>query len=241
MALGKEINMSIADISTAQSHVDAILESLLPRILIIGVSEKEVADHLETAICAEGAFELSFPSIVAFSEGAAEPHHEPQANRLLRPGDTILIDCGAKYNGWCSDVTRMFSLGEPSPLFLEKYNKVLQIHEEALQQFLPGKKVTELDQFVREQLSEDAQYFIHGLGHGVGKEVHEAPRITSIFKKTPAPKVPEILEEGMVVTCEPGLYYPNWFGIRIEDILVIRAGRPEVLSRTSRALRVLEY
>lgn len=233
--------MSITDISTAQAHVDSILESLLPRILIIGASEKEVADRLETAIRAEGAFELAFPSIVAFSEGAAEPHHEPQENRRLRPGDTILIDCGAKYNGWCSDVTRMFSLGEPSPLFLEKYNQVSRIHEEVLQQFLPGKKVTELDQFVREQLGEEAQYFVHGLGHGVGKEVHEAPRITSQFKKTAPPNPPEVLQEGMVVTCEPGLYYSGQFGIRIEDILVIRAGRPEILSRTSRALRVLEY
>ena len=224
----------------AQAHVDGILEALVPQILVTGVSEKEVADKLEQAICNKGEFELAFPIICAFTEGAAEPHHEPRTDRSLTAGYIILLDCGAKYKGWCSDVTRMFSLGKPSAEFKEKYEKVLRIHEAALPQFLPGKKVIELDQFVREQLGEDEKYFVHGLGHGVGQEVHEEPRITSVFKKTAPPKVPATLEEGMVVTCEPGLYYPEKFGIRIEDIFIIRKEGPEMLSKTSRALRVLK-
>jgi Xaa-Pro aminopeptidase len=232
--------MSIQYIAKAQAHVNEILETIVPQLLTKGVSEKEVADKLENILRKEGAFELAFPIICAFTEGAAEPHHEPRADRHLRVGDSILIDCGVKHKGWCSDVTRMFSLGEPSKEFREKYEKVLRIHEVVLSQFLPGKEVTELDQFVRNELGEDEKFFIHGLGHGVGKEVHEEPRITSVFKKTPPPKVPAILKEGMVVTCEPGLYYPDKFGIRIEDIFVVRENGPEMLSKTSRELHVLK-
>jgi Xaa-Pro aminopeptidase len=118
---------------------------------------------------------------------------------------------------------------------------ILRIHELVLPQFLPGKKGVELDQFVREQLGEDEKYFIHGLGHGVGKEVHEEPRISSKARVLGSLNPGLVkLKEGMVVTCEPGLYYPDKFGIRIEDIFVIREGGPEMLSKTSRALRVLE-
>jgi len=231
--------MSIQYMAQAQAHVDRILEVLVPQILMEGVSEKEVADRLKQSICNKGEFELAFPIICAFTERAAEPHHEPRVDRHLTAGDIILIDCGAKYKGWCSDVTRMFSLGEPSKEFKEKYEKVLRIHEAVLPQFLPGKKVTELDQFVREELGEDEQYFIHGLGHGVGQGVHEEPKIDSRVRTPETPSSNSKLEEGMVVTCEPGLYYPEKFGIRIEDIFVIRKDGPEMLSKTSRALRIL--
>ncbi len=242
MAMGQEKRkMSHKHIRTAQAHIDDLLESFVPSILREGKSEKEISDALETAIRAGGKFELAFPSIIAFGEGAAEPHHEPRGDRFLKRGDPILIDCGAKYKGWCSDVTRMFCFGEPLPEFREKYEKVLRIHEEVLPQFLPGKRVKELDLFVRQELGFDEKYFIHGLGHGVGKEVHEAPRITSVFKKMVAPNPPEILKEGMVVTCEPGLYFPEKFGIRIEDILVVREGKPEILSKTPRMLQILKY
>ncbi len=227
-------------IATAQAHVDEILEVVVPQLLRLNTSEKKVAEELGKAIRAKGKFELAFPIIVAFGEGAAQPHHKPRKMRLLKSGDPILIDCGARYKGWCSDVTRMFCMGEPSAEFCEKYEKVLSLHEAVLPQFISGKKVTELDQFVRDELGEDKKFFIHGLGHGVGKEVHEEPRITSVFKKTRPPKVPAVLKEGMVVTCEPGLYYPKKFGIRIEDIFVIRKEGPEMLSQTSRELRVLK-
>jgi Xaa-Pro aminopeptidase len=228
----------ITSIRTAQSYVDEVL-GMVPDFLKKGVSEKEVCKKIEQKMCSTKGGEVAFPSIVAFGENAAEPHHEP-SDRILKEGDPILIDIGLKLDDYCSDVTRMFCLGNPSAEFLTKYEKVLRIHEAVLSQFTAGKKVTELDQFVRDQLGAEAKYFIHGLGHGVGKEVHEAPKITSIFKKTPPPKVPEVLEEGMVVTCEPGLYYSNKFGIRIEDILVVTNGKPEILSCTSRELQGLK-
>ena len=227
-------------IRIAQAHVDGLLERLVPSLLRQGVSEKEVADKLETAIRNKGKYDLAFPIIVAFGEGAAEPHHEPREDRFLQQGDTILLDCGAKYEGWCSDVTRMFSLGEPSSDFREKYEKVLRIHEAALKQFLPEKSAVELDQFVRKELGSDEKFFIHGLGHGVGKEVHEEPRITSRVQTSETSNSNSVLKEGMVVTCEPGLYYPDKFGIRIEDIFVVRENGPEMLSKTSRELHVLK-
>jgi len=227
----------IDSIRIAQAHVDSVLKGLSP-LLKKGISEKEVVQYIEQKMCSTKGDAVAFSSIVAFGENAAEPHHEP-SDRVLKLGDPILVDIGLKRNGYCSDCTRMFCWGTPSKEFQSKYEKVLRIHEEVLAQFTAGKKVIELDQFVRDALGADAKYFIHGLGHGVGKEVHESPRITSIFKKTPAPKVPETLKEGMVVTCEPGLYYPGKFGIRIEDILVVTKGKPEILSQTSRELKIL--
>ncbi|MCF7917648.1 M24 family metallopeptidase [Candidatus Gracilibacteria bacterium] len=243
----------IEKIRIAQSHVDSILENDLKNWLREGVTEQEISEKLEKAIFGDGAFELAFPSIIAFGEGAAEPHHEPN-QRGLRQGDPILIDCGAKFEGWCSDCTRMFCLGQPSLEFREKYEKVLKIHEEILLQFVAGAKVASLDAWVRERLGDDEQYFIHSLGHGIGREVHEEPRITS--KKSPTQirthqipsqtRVLEIpnpglkeLQKGMVVTCEPGLYYKDAFGIRIEDLLVIREGRAEILTQTPRTLILL--
>ncbi len=227
-------------IRKAQTHVDGVLKTI-PHFLKKGVSEKEVYKKIEQKMCSIKNGEMAFPSIVAFGENAAEPHHEP-SDRVLKEGDPILIDIGLKLDGWCSDCTRMFCLGKPSSAFQSKYDKVLRIHEEVLSLFTAGKKVTELDQFVRDQLGTDAKYFIHGLGHGVGKEVHEEPRISSRVRtpKAQSSNSVSVLEEGMVVTCEPGLYYPNKFGIRIEDILIVTNGKPEILSQTSRKLQVLK-
>ncbi len=217
----------------AVGHVDGILRDLMPGWLGEGVSEQEVYEKLRKAILNDGEYGLSFDPIVAFGEGAAEPHHEP-SERKLRRGDPVLIDCGAIYAGWCSDCTRMFCLGEPSAEFREKYEKLRRAQENALRRFVNGAKCFDVDASVREELGEDAQYFIHTLGHGVGKEVHEDPRIGPKAKD-------EVLKVGDVVTCEPGLYYEGKFGIRIEDQLVISdEGQPQILTSLSRELIVID-
>ena len=129
-------------------------------------------------------------------------------------------------------MTRNLSLGEPSAEYREKHRKLLKIHEEVLKLFLPGKKVSELDQFVRDRLEKDAKFFIHSLGHGVGKKVHELPKISV--------KSDEILKENSVVTCEPGIYFSGKFGIRIEDQLLIQDKKPEILTRTPGELIILQ-
>ena len=217
----------------AAEHVDGILRDLMTRWLVEGVTEREVHEKLRRAILNDGEYGLSFDPIVAFGEGAAEPHHEPTERRLKR-GDPVLIDCGAICEEWCSDCTRMFSLGEPSDEFSQKYEKLLRAQKNALLQFVNGAMCFELDANVRDELGDDAVYFIHTLGHGVGKEVHEKPRI--------GPKaVDETLRAGDVVTCEPGLYYVGKFGMRIEDQLVIsEAGQPQILTSLSRELFVVD-
>lgn len=233
----------IQKIQQAQSHIDEILTKQIPSWLREGVTEKEIAQKLEKTIRADGKFELAFPLIVAFGEGAAEPHHIP-SQRELRLHDAILIDCGAKYDGWCSDCTRMFCLGEPTTEFREKYEKVLRIHEEALLRFRAGTEGSQIDRFVRDRLGEDEIYFIHSLGHGIGKEVHEDPKImsqkTRSKSKDQSSQRPVLnLQEGMVLTCEPGVYYPRKFGIRIEDIFVVRKDGPEILSQACKDLLIL--
>ena len=215
----------------ACQHVDTIFKNFFHVTICEGITEFELAKLLEQEICSKKGFTLSFQPIVAFGEGAAQPHHKPRKTRKLQKGDPILIDCGAKFEGWCSDMTRNFSLGKPSKEYREKYRKLLKIHEEVLKLFLPGKKVAELDQFVRDKLKNDAQFFTHSLGHGVGKEVHELPKISI--------KSDEILKKNSVVTCEPGIYFPGKFGIRIEDQLVIQDKKPEILTHTPKELIIL--
>jgi len=216
----------------AAKHVDDILLEKVPTWIREGITEKQLFDQLCEAITAGGKYGISFDPIVAFGAGGAEPHHEA-TNTDLEKGDSILIDCGAIVDGWCSDCTRMFSLGTPGDQFQRKFSKLLAIHEKALSRFQAGAKCSALDDQVRADLGEDAQFFIHTLGHGVGKEVHIAPRIGKDSL--------EILQPGDGVTCEPGLYFPGEFGIRIEDQLVIqKTGAPEILTTTSRELAIID-
>jgi Xaa-Pro aminopeptidase len=226
-------DIEIEKICRAQSHVDSILKKKLPSLIREGVTEKEIAQKLEILFCEEGKFALAFPLIVAFGEGTAEPHHEP-SDRRLKFTDPILIDGGVSFEGFCSDCTRMFVLGHPSQEFQEKYNKVLDIQEKALPLFRAGVRVAELDQWVRNQLGKDASYFIHALGHGIGRQIHEFPKITSQKVKNQNPD--QELQKNMIVTCEPGIYFKKKFGIRIEDMILITEKVPRILTKTPRTL-----
>ena len=216
----------------AVKHVDCILLEKVPTWIREGITEKQLFEQLCEEICAGGTYKLSFDPIVAFGAGGAEPHHE-STDTILRTGDSILIDCGAISGGWCSDCTRMFSLGVPGEAFQEKFSKLLIVQEKSLPRFQAGTKCSELDERVRVDLGEDAQFFIHTLGHGVGQEVHIAPRIGKDSS--------ESLHSGSVVTCEPGLYFPGEFGIRIEDQLIIQEkGAPEILTTLPRELAMID-
>lgn len=211
----------------AQDQVDRLLVPFLKSTLRLGITEREVAFALEHQIRGEGQFGLSFPAIVGFGENSALPHHSP-SERKLRKNDNILIDCGSTYKGYCSDMTRNFVFGEPSPEYQKAFDLCLKAQSETLALYKSGVAVKDLDQHCRDIMGDEAQYYIHSLGHGVGLEIHEAPGISV--------RSDQVLVENEVVTCEPGLYYENQFGIRVEDILIVRKEGPEVLSNTSKEL-----
>ncbi len=179
-----------------------------------GMTEREVALELEFFMRENGADDVSFPPIVASGEKSALPHAKP-GDEKLKEDENLLVDMGAKYQGYCSDMTRTVYFGEPPEKFREVYEVVLEAQKTGLANLGPGVDGRE----VHEKASgviEEAGYgdeFGHGLGHGVGLEVHEGPRLSETSDDT--------LEPGMVVTVEPGIYIKGWGGIRIEDMVRI--------------------
>ena len=189
-----------------------------------GLSETAIALALETAMRELGAEGPSFATIVAFGTNAAKPHAVP-GTRVLAAGETLLIDMGLVLNGYCSDMTRTMVVGDPDPLFRERLRIVRRAQLAAIKTIRAGVSSREVDLAAR-RVIRDAGYgafFGHALGHGVGLEVHEGPRLSSHCRKK--------LRAGMVVTVEPGIYLPEWGGIRLENMVVVREGGCEVLNQ----------
>ncbi len=216
-------------IRAAAELADAALREVLEQGLV-GRTERDVAIELELRMRRLGAEGPSFPSIVAAGAHSALPHAEPRAVEI--PKDTLLtIDWGALHDGYCSDCTRTFATGSLSEDAREVYELVRHAQEEALAAVRPGPSGREIDAVAR-SIIEDAghgEHFGHGLGHGVGLEVHEAPRLSRT-----APK--KALRAGNVVTVEPGVYLPGRFGVRIEDLAIVRGDGGEPLSGLSKEI-----
>lgn len=192
-------------------------------------TEKQVADDLEHTMRQFGAIGVSFPTIVAVGGRAALPHARP-ASVPIRESDLVLIDWGADAGPYKSDLTRVLITGKISPKLERVYRVVLTAQLEAIAAIRPGIALSEVDRVARKVIEDEGfgRYFTHGLGHGIGMQVHEAPRM--------APKAQGELRPGMVVTVEPGIYLPGWGGIRIEDdVLVTRSGH-EVLTSVPKSL-----
>ncbi|HNR33071.1 MAG TPA: M24 family metallopeptidase, partial [Candidatus Hydrogenedentes bacterium] len=198
-----------------------------------GMTEREAAARIEFAFKARGAAGASFDTIALFGARSSLPHGMPGDKRLEK-GDIVLIDCGCRRDGYCSDLTRTFAFDTiPGAWFEEIYAVTLTAQEAALEALRPGMLCREADAIAR-NLIRDAGYgahFGHGLGHGVGIEIHEAPRL-NVESDT-------VIEEGMVVTVEPGIYLPGRGGVRIEDLVVITRDGCAILSRTPKQLKVL--
>lgn len=189
-----------------------------------GISEKAVAWRLEVLMREGGAEGLSFPSIVAAGSNGAMPHHRPGDD--LIPSDTfIVMDFGCIADGYCSDMTRTIALGTPSPEMQAIYNLVLKAQETASAQVRAGMTGVEADALAREVIKSagHGDYFGHGLGHGVGLEIHEAPRLSPLAGEIPLPA-------GAVVSIEPGVYIPDLGGVRIEDLVLLRDDGAETLT-----------
>lgn len=188
---------------------DHILDFLRP-----GISEKRVALEIEHAMKLNGADGFSFSTISVSGINSSRPHGIP-SDKLLEDGDFLTMDFGCIYNGYCSDMTRTVAIGHATEEMVKVYNTVLEAQVYACENLKAGMHVKEGDNLAR-KIIEDAgygEYFGHGLGHGVGLEIHEDPFLS--FRGT------HVLEENMTVTIEPGIYIPGKFGVRIEDLVII--------------------
>lgn len=225
--------MEIARIRTAAELADEALSGLLEAGLA-GRTEREVAIELELRMRRLGASAASFPSIVASGPHGALPHAEPREEPIAS-GVLVTIDWGCVLDGYCSDCTRTYATGAISEEAEEVYDLVRRAQQTALEQVRPGPTGREIDAVAREivERAGHGEHFGHGLGHGVGMEVHEGPRLSRTAGE-------QALREGNVVTVEPGVYLPGRLGVRIEDLVALTADGQEVLTGLSKELTVVE-
>ncbi len=205
--------------------------------LRIGVTEKELALKLELFVKKHGAA-LSFPSIVAFGNHSSIPHHHI-TDRKLQKNSIVLLDFGVKLNNYCSDMTRTIFFGSATAEFKKIYHTVLTAQQKSIDYLastshsLPstakGIQASKLDQIARRYIiSQNFHSIPHSLGHGIGIQVHEAPRL--------APKSKDILKPGMVFSVEPGIYIPGFGGVRIEDLVALEKNGVRVLTQAQKEL-----
>lgn len=195
-----------------------------------GMTETEIAAEAEFAMRKNGSSGVAFDTIVASGPRSAWPHGL-SSERRLQDGDVVVFDLGAVFKGYRSDITRTKIIGKPSGQQEKVYRLVLKAHNEARKKIRAGVKCSEVDSIARRIIARNGykKYFTHGLGHGVGIDIHEPPRLN-------ATNTEELVNRN-VVTVEPGIYLPGRFGIRIEDTVIVRNGEPEVLTRCEK----LEY
>jgi Xaa-Pro aminopeptidase len=193
-----------------------------------GQTEAEVAATLEYAARLAGAEGMSFDTIVASGKRSALPHGRATAAKLPKRG-FVTLDFGVILDGYCSDMTRTVHMGKAMPGERDVYDSVLEAQEAAVAAVAPGVTAGEVDEAARSVLRRVKldKYFSHSTGHGVGLEIHEGPRL--------AAKQKQVLEQGMVITIEPGVYMPGRFGLRIEDMVLVTAKGGEVLTPSVKA------
>lgn len=222
-----EIDATRAALNLSETVWEGFLPAICP-----GMTEKEAAWELERRLREAGADALSFPVIVAAGPNAALPHAVP-TDRPFAMGEPLLFDWGIKLDGYCSDTSRTVVLGEPGEKFISVYETVRKAQEAAIAGIKAGVTGKRVDRIARDTIeaTEFKGLFGHGLGHGTGLMIHEAPRLS--------PLSPDTLEEGMICTVEPGIYIEGWGGVRIENQVVVGKDGPLVLNRSDTALKTL--
>ncbi|MCU0653213.1 MAG: Xaa-Pro peptidase family protein [Candidatus Pacebacteria bacterium] len=218
----------IALIKKAVAITDKTFAELV-KITKPGVTEFWLKRKSEEIMQDLGAQGCSFPSIIAAGKGGADPHYEG-SNRKIRAGEMIVFDIGARYKNYDADMTRMVFVGKATAKYKQLYQAVLEVQEKALKNCVIGADTkTIYDNCVANLKDHDLdQYFTHGLGHGVGIDIHELPNLNAGGT--------DKLENGMVFTIEPGIYLSGWGGIRIEDLCVMQNGKCVILSKTPKNL-----
>lgn len=220
----KKEESEIGKIASALALAEDAFEQFLLNDLDYGISERQAAWLIEKRMREMGAESVSFPVIAAFGQNSAVPH-AVCGDRTVQPGTPLLFDWGARVGGYCSDTTRSFVLGSCDEDYRRAHAAVYEAQQKAIEEIRPGVSAREIDAIARKHL-EDSGFkdrFGHGLGHGVGIAIHEAPSLS--------PLSDAVLEEGMVVTIEPGIYIPQWGGIRLENMVVVRSDGAQVLNR----------
>ncbi|MEH7346507.1 Xaa-Pro peptidase family protein [Bacillus sp. JJ1532] len=212
---------------------DAVMYQIL-QLQHFPASEKEVARTIKSFFAEHGVEELSFNPIIGFGENSANPHHVI-TDQMCRMDQPILIDMGGVFKEYCSDITRTFFLGRRNQKFEDLYKVVHEAQLQAIEMVKPGVLFSEIDLFIRSLFAKKSyhQYFIHRTGHGIGLELHEG---VSIHKNNH-----DVIQPGMAFSIEPGLYFPNKYGIRIEDIVVVTKNGCEVLTNCSKEVQYIEF
>ena len=224
----------IAAIRRATELADDVYRWLMSAFGLAGRTEREVAVAMELRAREVGADGLSFPPIVAAADNGALPHAEPRLEPPIPRDTLVVVDFGCVADGYCSDCTRTFATGPLAAEERECYELVREAQLAALPAVRSGADVREVDAVARERIAAAGRgdQFGHGLGHGVGLEVHEGPRLSPAGEGT--------LQAGSVVTVEPGVYVPGRFGVRIEDLVVVGDDGPEILTSIPKDLITLE-
>ena len=219
--IGKDINCvrsfktetEIEYIKKAQSITDIAFTKIL-KVIKPGITEKDIAIELEYIMAKNGAEGLAFDTIIASGVNSSKPHAHP-TNKVIEPGDPVTMDFGARYHGYCSDMTRTVFVGEPTEELHKIYNIVLLAQKMGINNAYCGMGGKELDSLCREVIKSNGyeQYFTHGTGHSLGIDIHETP--SANMRST------DTLQAKQFITCEPGIYIPGVGGVRIEDLLLI--------------------
>lgn len=210
----------------SQKSFEALVKTIQP-----GQKEAEIAEKLMKIIENLGGQGLAFEPIVASGTNAALPHYVT-GKKKIKKGEVLLLDFGAKYQDYCADLSRTIFIGRAKSDHLNIYDHVQKAQKQALLKVISGVKASEPYHTANEHFKKHKldKYFIHGLGHGIGLEVHERPYLR--------PTIDEELGEKMVFSVEPGLYFPQWGGVRIEDLVVIKNGKAKVLGELAEFIQI---
>jgi len=217
----------------AAIHVNNVaFEDIFSQIKL-GMSEKDIAFILELALRKHGADKLSFDTIVASGPRGALPHGAPTEKKIAK-GELVTIDFGVVVDGFCSDETCTIGIGALSAEQKKIYTIVKDAHDMAIDKIKPGMKGKEIDKIARDHIEKKGygKYFGHSLGHGIGMAVHERPMVSHVSN--------DVIEDKMVFSIEPGIYIPNWGGVRIEDLVECTPTGGHLLSEINKDLRVVD-
>lgn len=220
-------------LSKACDITDKVFAKLLEEIKV-GMTEKEISALIHYYAIKLGADRMSFEPVIASGERTAFPHARP-SDRKIEKNDFIMLDFGIEYRGYQSDMTRMIFIGKPNENIRKIYNVVLEAQMEGCRNILPGKYAKDVDKRSRNIIEKYGygKYFVHGLGHGIG--INNSDELPKLNKESNI-----ILKNGMVMSCEPGIYIPGVGGVRIEDDVCIINGEPISLNKTTKEIIILE-